>query len=417
MSQSSLPSVAALEHLVAEGVRLLTLVGPPGSGKSTLARGLASALERSGIPVAIHDLADERRPRRLGRAMSPCHVVVLDHADAALRETQTLVTRALAQDPTLVVVCTARAPLGVAGETRHEVMGLGATAGIALFRATAARLGVQVGDGPDVAAIVEALDENPLAIELAASRVAVLSVAQIKDAIARDPLGVLRTGTRVGTHRHQTFHDALDACWQRMSPFEREALRQCAMIDGSFTVEEAIAQLDLPTDAPPVLDLLAALRDGSFLRVVSEPSATVTRLAVGRLVRAFCAPLEPVSAPRSAPRLVAVRDDQLRVQRSGDWFELRGERVSLARRAAMKRVLHTLVYHREHQPGAAITADELIAAGWPGENLRGHSGVARLRVAINELRNLGLRPVLVTRSEGYLLAPSVPVQTIDDAAA
>lgn len=421
MFPSYLPTVAALTHLLLrDGVRLLTLLGPPGSGKSTLARGLAAALERDGTPVSVFDFAADGGPRRLprGRITSKLNVVVLDHADVALREVQALVTRGLAQDPSLVVVCTARAPIDLAGETRHEVRGLEVEDAVALFCMTAARVGVHVDGGADIRSIVEALEGNPLAIELAASRLAVLSVDQIGAALERDPLGLLRASARVGTHCHSSLKDALDASWQRMSPFEREALRQCAMFDGPFTVDEAVTRLMLPAEAPAVLDLVAALRDRSMLRVVSAPHEKATLLAVSRLVRAFCEQLEPTSAPRSTPRLVSVRSEaELRVERNGDWFEVRGRRVSLGRRAAMKRVFHALVHHRECRPGAAIAADELIAVGWPGENLRGHSGVARLRVAINELRNMGLRPVLVTRSEGYLLAPTVPLETIDDAAA
>ena len=87
-------------------------------------------------------------------------------------------------------------------------------------------------------------------------------------------------------------------------------------------------------------------------------------------------------------------------------FSLGGAaRVDLARRGAMRLVLLALV---ERHPGA-VTGAELLALGWPGERVLAEAGATRVRVAVATLRRLGLASVLLTRDDGYLLDPRVPV--------
>jgi tetratricopeptide (TPR) repeat protein len=88
----------------------------------------------------------------------------------------------------------------------------------------------------------------------------------------------------------------------------------------------------------------------------------------------------------------------------------RGEEVVLGRRRAIRGLLGVLVERRLGRPGEVVTLAELRAAGWPGERMRTESGVHRLHVAISELRKLGLREVLLTHPDGYLLDPAVPVR-------
>lgn len=81
-------------------------------------------------------------------------------------------------------------------------------------------------------------------------------------------------------------------------------------------------------------------------------------------------------------------------------------RVSLLRRGPLRRLLATLATAHATSPGAPLSADRLIAAAWPEQKLIPSAASTRLRVGIATLRGLGLRGVLVTRDDGYLLDAS-----------
>jgi hypothetical protein len=83
--------------------------------------------------------------------------------------------------------------------------------------------------------------------------------------------------------------------------------------------------------------------------------------------------------------------------------------IDLARRGAVRLVLLALAEARVSSPGVALDRDALLACGWPGERVLQEAGSTRVRVAIATLRRLGLARILVTRDDGYLLHPSVPV--------
>lgn len=122
----------------------------------------------------------------------------------------------------------------------------------------------------------------------------------------------------------------------------------------------------------------------------------------GRTALRMLAGGRPEGAPASA--------DTWTVGPEARWFaSSRGPVVSLERRGVLRRVFEALVARRFAAPGAGTTADALLAAGWPGEKLQHEAGLRRARMAIAELRALGLRDLLLTRDDGYLLDPSVPL--------
>lgn len=113
--------------------------------------------------------------------------------------------------------------------------------------------------------------------------------------------------------------------------------------------------------------------------------------------------LGPQPASRALPP-----DDALVVGVGGAWFRPpRGERVSLATRKPLARVLERLVAARVSAPGKAMSWEELLAAGWPGERVLASAGAHRVRVALSSLRKLGLRESLHTSEAGYALAAEV----------
>ncbi|HSW27232.1 MAG TPA: tetratricopeptide repeat protein, partial [Burkholderiaceae bacterium] len=117
-----------------------------------------------------------------------------------------------------------------------------------------------------VADIVRLLDGMPLAIELAASRVRLLSPAQIVERL-RDRFALL-AGGRDTAARQATLRGAIDWSWELLSPREQSAFAQCAVFEGGFTLAAAEATLDLARwgAAPAAIDVVQSLLDKSLLR-------------------------------------------------------------------------------------------------------------------------------------------------------
>jgi tetratricopeptide (TPR) repeat protein len=90
-------------------------------------------------------------------------------------------------------------------------------------------------------------------------------------------------------------------------------------------------------------------------------------------------------------------------------FRVRDELVSLARRPVLKKLLGALITKQ------VVDADALIAAGWPGERTRRPAARNRLYVALNELRKLGLKDVILRNDEGWYLDPTVAVNDLRSA--
>ncbi|MCW5831328.1 MAG: sigma 54-interacting transcriptional regulator [Labilithrix sp.] len=120
---------------------------------------------------------------------------------------------------------------------------------------------------------------------------------------------------------------------------------------------------------------------------------------------------ESARTSRASPR-AGGRKITLWIASGGDSFRLASSpAVSLARSGTLRRVLLRLAERREQAHGdAAVSADALFAAGWPGERAADQSAKGRLRTAIWALRRMGLGDLLVTREEGYSLASDVAIE-------
>jgi tetratricopeptide (TPR) repeat protein len=107
-----------------------------------------------------------------------------------------------------------------------------------------------------------------------------------------------------------------------------------------------------------------------------------------------------------APRAVA-----LTIARDGGGAVLPdGRAIDLHARKAPRRLLVALAAARLETPGVAVGRERLIEAGWPDERIRAEAAESRLRTAIWTLRRIGLEPFLLTRDDGYLLDPLVPLR-------
>jgi len=87
--------------------------------------------------------------------------------------------------------------------------------------------------------------------------------------------------------------------------------------------------------------------------------------------------------------------------------------VDMNRRGAVRRILLGLTRLRRSAPGRAVSTAAVVELGWPGERIATAAAHNRVKVAVATLRRLGLGRVLLTRDDGYLLDPEVPLQFED----
>ena len=171
----------------------------------------------------------------------------------------------------------------------------------------------------------------------------------------------------------------------------------------------ARAEKLLERAAEPAILAIAAL-----VRARIEPSREAEALAAARAIAPFsayvrvaiaCLDIASTSvAPPPPPP-----DDALLVGPAGLWFRVpHGEKVLLDRRRQLAKMLDRLAEERASRPGSALGWEALLGAGWPGERVLPEAAAHRVRVAVSTLRKLGLRDMLRTTEDGYLLVPDIP---------
>ena len=301
------------------GTRLLTLTGPGGTGKTRLSIQTAADLlesyphgvwlvelatlsESSLVPEAIaavlevreeggrplvETLIDWLRPRRL--------LLVLDNCEPLVAACAELATALLRRCPELRILASSREPLGIAGESiwpvpsldvphfsrtgddLPDLAGLARLDAVQLFVERAAAVHPAFALTPENAATVARicwrLDGIPLAIELAAARVKLLTPAQILARID-DRFRLLTGGSRSALPRQQTLGALIDWSYDLLSENERALLRRMVVFAGGRTLEmvEEVCAGD-GIDASEVFDLLGALVDKSLVMIEPGPDA------------------------------------------------------------------------------------------------------------------------------------------------
>ena len=303
--------------------RLLTLTGAGGCGKTRLAaRAAFEALECFDDGVWWVELAPLADERLVGAAVAESlgvrplpgmselqaasaylaqrrALIVLDNCEHLAQACAETAEALLAAAPEVVVLATSRAPLAADGETEWRVPSLslpadgteanGASDAVALFveRATAARpdLGLSPEDANAVAQICTELDGLPLAIELAAARVRMLSVGQIASELSNH-FRVLSGGPRTATPRLKTMRASVDWSYELLSDQERKLLRRVAVFAGGLTLEavDDVCAGD-GIDHEAVLDLLASLVDQSL--VIADDTEAGVRYRLLETVRQY----------------------------------------------------------------------------------------------------------------------------------
>ncbi|NEC86557.1 BTAD domain-containing putative transcriptional regulator [Streptomyces sp. SID12501] len=299
--------IAAVERLL-RASRAVTVVGPGGLGKTRLAHAASRRAEQrvvyfvplAGVTadadvaaeVASALGAGEKRPGAmgghdpvsgiLGVLGSGPALLVLDNCEQVVAGAAALVRALVSSSKDLRVLATSRAPLGLTSEAVYALPELQLTTSVELFtqRARAARPGVELP--PDaVAELCRHLDGLPLAVELAAARVRVLSVPEIARRLG-NRFALLRGGARDVPERHRTLHAVVDWSWNLLAEEARAALRLLSVFPGGFAGEAA--EQVLGEDA---LFLLEQLADQSLLTVAETPAGVRFRML--ETVREFSA--------------------------------------------------------------------------------------------------------------------------------
>ncbi|MEV6146814.1 BTAD domain-containing putative transcriptional regulator [Streptomyces sp. NPDC051992] len=321
--------IAAVEGLL-RASRAVTVVGPGGLGKTRLAYAVsrrteqrvvhfvplvgvtadgdvaaevASALgagENRHTGVSSHVSADPVSGI-LGVLGSGPALLVLDNCEHVIRGSANLVQALVSSSKDLRVLATSRAPLGLTSEAVYALPELGLATSVELFtqRARAARPGVKLP--PDaVAELCGHLDGLPLAVELAAARVRVMSVPEIARRIG-DRFALLRGGARDVPERHRTLHAVVEWSWNLLTEDARAALRTLSVFPGGFSGEAA--EHVLGEDA---LFMLEQLAGQSLVTVVDAPVGVRCRML--ETVREF-----------SAARRAEAGEEEPAVDRFLDW--------------------------------------------------------------------------------------------------
>ncbi|WP_371616665.1 BTAD domain-containing putative transcriptional regulator [Streptomyces sp. NBC_00454] len=430
------PELAALQADLAR-LRLITLTGPGGSGKTRLAE--HAAAEYAAAPPHTADRHPDHHPDpvwlvELARLDHPAAVpgavlsalglregslvarekavrekavrdkavrdktapedattllvehcanrrllLVLDNCEHVIAAAADLADRLLAHCPGVRILATSREPLGVPGETIRPVEPLPPAPAHRLFadRAAAARPGFTPAEDPAaVAEICARLDGLPLAIELAAARLRLLTPRQIADRLD-DRFRLLTSGSRTLLPRQQTLRAVVDWSWDLLDEPERTVLCRLSVFAGGcdLTAAEAVCAEEGDLD---VADLLGSLVDKSL--VLAEPAGpagmryrmleTIHEYATERAAEhaaahqppsTTTAPPTPGATPtalRHAAHFTALAEEAEPHIRSGDqlpWIRRIETELDNLRAA-----LHTAVAHRD-----SATAHRLVfALGW-----------------------------------------------------
>ncbi|PXY20075.1 ATP-binding protein [Prauserella flavalba] len=290
--------------------RVTSIVGPGGLGKTRLAHAVsreASARVVHFVPLAGVGEGDEvagevARALGVGEARrghfggvrdevrgivdvlgTGSTLLVLDNCEHVVEGVADLVRALVAMTGELRVLTTSRAPLGLSSESVYLLPELDLPTTVELFeqRVRAARPGAEL-PGDVVSRLCARLDGLPLAVELAAARARLLSVAEIAERL-ENRFALLRGGPRDAPQRHRTLEAVVDWSWNLLGPDAQAAMRVLSVFPGGFT--EASARHVLG-DADAVL-ILEDLVDQSLLKVTETASGTRFRML--ETVREFSA--------------------------------------------------------------------------------------------------------------------------------
>ncbi len=304
--------------------RLVTLTGVGGVGKTRLALEVATQLADEFVdgvwvfelaavadPAAVPDavaavLGITQQPgKSVGESVASAlegrsRLLVFDNCEHVVDSVADLVAAILAASATVKVLATSREGIGVADEQLWRVPSLDVGAAVELFVERAASMvsDTLAGEATAVEDVCRRLDGIPLAIELAASRMASMTAAEVRDRL--DDRFKLLVGSRRGLERHHTLRHAVAWSYDLLDDTEKTVLDRCSVFAGGFDLQSgcAVAGSD-DRDEYAILEVLDALVRKSLL--IADRSSGRTRFSMLETIRQFAE--EQLVASGAAPEV------------------------------------------------------------------------------------------------------------------
>ena len=315
----------AVTKLIAQN-RLVTLIGTGGIGKTRLSLKvgeglldkfengvwfveLASLNDPSLVPqaaAAVFGIIDRSENTSLDKLIdllrAKTSLLILDNCEHLLAACAQLADTLLKNCPNLKILVTSREGLGIPGEAFYRVPSLSIPGveknieqladyeSIRLFtdraRLSVSDFSLRIENVPTIAQICRRLDGIPLAIELAAARVNILSEAQIATRL-NESFSLLTNNSRTKLARQQTLQASIDWSWNLLSNSERILLRRLSVFAGGWTLEAAESVCSGEGIEPDqVLDLMTQLVMKSLV-VAEQESGRERRYHLLEMIRQY----------------------------------------------------------------------------------------------------------------------------------
>lgn len=385
---------------VAQGERLVTLLGPAGIGKSRLARALTHNLAGSypdGQVVCSFDFVDSALGEQeceahfvdvLGTALglnlaltaqpmamlkahlaTRRYILGLDGFEACIQAAPALV-ELLHAAPQCLLLVTSRTRLPLAHGWTHEIRGLAAPGdpsvqapALELLLDCARRAGVvldSMREHESLTKLVRLLDGSPLAIHFAAQSLRLLSASQLVNRLEKGSWP--DSSLHVPGYRYSTLQDVMDDIWQQMTPGLQDAWARCALFKGGFSLDWAhdcagagdsqiatlVERSILVQESPGRLSMHALIRQHGLQMLDALPAAHEYRRLFSQAVLARLVKLSPQLVREDATGALEILRPEIATVASAFDIALQAgspEEIE-APLQALQRVYHRLGWHQ-----------------------------------------------------------------------